>query len=68
MLTFFASFSYIIYNDLNMCKIESRPIPEHNWEYHFFVDFDGNLNDSAVKNAIRGIMEEAVNFKILGNY
>lgn len=60
--------SHIIYNNLNMCKIESRPIPEHNWEYHFFVDFDGNLNDSAVKNAIRGIMEEAVNFKILGNY
>ena len=60
--------SHIIYNDLNMCKIESRPIPEHNWEYHFFVDFDGNLNDSAVKNAIRGIMEEAVNFKVLGNY
>ena len=60
--------SHIIYNDLNMCKIESRPIPEHNWEYHFFVDFDGNLGDSAVKNAIRGIMEEAVNFKILGNY
>ena len=60
--------SHIIYNDLNMCKIESRPIPEHNWEYHFFVDFEGNLNDSAVKNAIRGIMEEAVNVKILGNY
>lgn len=60
--------SHIIYNDLNMCKIESRPIPERNWEYHFFVDFEGNLGDSAVKNAIRGIMEEAVNFKILGNY
>lgn len=60
--------SHIIYNDLNMCKIESRPIPERNWEYHFFVDFEGNLSDSAVKNAIRGIMEEAVNFKILGNY
>ncbi len=37
-------FELIIYNDLNMCKIESRPIPEKNWEYHFFVDFDGNLN------------------------
>ncbi|MBR5508515.1 MAG: prephenate dehydratase [Lachnospiraceae bacterium] len=60
--------SHIIYNDLNMCKIESRPIPDRNWEYHFFVDFEGNLNDSSVKNAIRGIMEEAVNFKILGNY
>ena len=60
--------SHIIYNDLNMCKIESRPITERNWEYHFFVDFEGNLDDSAVKNAIRGIAEEAVNFKILGNY
>ncbi len=60
--------SHIIYNNLNMCKIESRPIPDRNWEYLFFVDFEGNLNDSAVKNAIRGIMEEAVNFKILGNY
>lgn len=60
--------SHIIYNNLNMCKIESRPIPDRNWEYHFFIDFYGNLNDSAVKNAIRGIMEEAVNFKILGNY
>ena len=24
--------SHMIYNDLNMCKIESRPIPERNWE------------------------------------
>ena len=60
--------SHFIYNDLNMNKIESRPIPEKQWEYHFFVDFDGNLNDSAVKNALRGIKEETTNFKILGNY
>ena len=60
--------SYFIYNNLNMCRIESRPIPDRNWEYHFFVDFEGNLNDSAVKNALRGIREEALNMKILGNY
>ncbi len=60
--------SHFIYNNLNMCRIESRPIPDRNWEYHFFVDFDGNLNDSAVKNALRGIREEALNLKILGNY
>ncbi len=60
--------SHFIYNNLNMCRIESRPIPERNWEYHFFVDFEGNLNDSAVKNALRGIREEALNLKILGNY
>lgn len=60
--------SHFIYNDLNMNKIESRPIPDKQWEYHFFVDFEGNLNDSAVKNALRGIKEETTNFKILGNY
>ncbi len=60
--------SHFIYNDLNMNKIESRPIPDKQWEYHFFVDIDGNLNDSAVKNALRGIKEETTNFKILGNY
>lgn len=60
--------SHFIYNNLNMTKIESRPIYGRNWEYRFFVDFDGNLGDSAVKNALRGIREEAINMKILGNY
>jgi chorismate mutase/prephenate dehydratase len=60
--------SHFIYNNLNMTNIESRPITGRNWEYRFFVDFDGNLGDSAVKNALRGIREEAINMKILGNY
>lgn len=60
--------SHFIYNNLNMSKIESRPIAGRNWEYRFFIDFEGNLNDSSVKNALRGIREEAINMKILGNY
>jgi chorismate mutase/prephenate dehydratase len=60
--------SHFIYNNLNMMKIESRPITGRNWEYKFFIDFEGNLNDGAVKNALRGIREEATNMKILGNY
>lgn len=60
--------SHFIYNNVNMTNIESRPIQRRNWEYRFFVDFEGNLNDGAVKNALRGIREEAVNMKILGNY
>lgn len=51
-----------------MTKIESRPIPERNWEYRFFVDFEGNLNESAVKNALLGIEQEAVSLRVLGNY
>lgn len=60
--------SHFIYNNLNMNKIESRPIEERNWEYRFFIDFDGNLADSAVKNALRGLRDEARNLRILGNY
>lgn len=60
--------SHFIYNNLNLCKIESRPIEGRNWEYRFFVDIEGNLADSAVKNALRGLRDEARNMKILGNY
>ena len=60
--------SHFIYNGLNMTGIESRPIPGRNWEYHFFVDFEGNLAQSSVRTALRGIRSEAINLKILGNY
>lgn len=60
--------SHFIYNEINMARIESRPIPERNWEYRFFIDIEGNLNDEAVENALRGLREETENLKILGNY
>lgn len=60
--------SHFIYNDLNMTKIESRPVEGRSWEYRFFVDFEGNMADGAVKNTIRGLREEARSLKILGNY
>lgn len=60
--------SHIIYNGLNMTKIESRPIPGKNWEYRFFVDFNGSLEESSVVNALRGIEAEASVLRILGNY
>lgn len=60
--------SHLIFNDLNMSKIESRPVGGANWEYRFFIDIDGNLADPAVKNAIRGLREESKNLRILGNY
>ncbi|MDE6600709.1 MAG: prephenate dehydratase [Lachnospiraceae bacterium] len=60
--------SHFIYNNLNMTKIESRPIEGRNWEYRFFIDFEGNFTDGAVKNALRGLRDEARNMRILGNY
>ncbi|MBQ2406439.1 MAG: prephenate dehydratase [Lachnospiraceae bacterium] len=60
--------SHLMYNNLNMTKVESRPLEGRNWEYRFFLDFEGNLKDSAVRNALRGLREETRNMKILGNY
>ncbi len=60
--------SHFIYNDLNMSRIESRPIPDRPWEYRFFIDFDGNFSDAGAGNAISALRDETRNMKILGNY
>lgn len=60
--------SHLIFNDLSMTNIESVPLRDADWEYRFFIDVTGNLKDPAMRNALKGIREEAVDFKILGNY
>ena len=60
--------SHLTYNNLNMNRIESIVISRDPLDYRFFMDLSGNMNDSAIKNAILGLSQEARNFKILGNY
>ena len=60
--------SHLTYNNLNMYRIESIVISRDPLDYRFFMDLSGNLNDSAIKNAVLGLRDEARNFKILGNY
>ncbi len=60
--------SHMIFNNLNMVKIESRPVKDRSFEYRFFVDMEGNLRDGAVQNALKGLQEGALSIKILGNY
>lgn len=66
--TLYQMLSHIIYNNLNMTSIQSRPVPEKNWEYRFYVEFEGKANQPGVVNALSGINAEALNMKILGNY
>ena len=60
--------SHFIYNGINMTNIQSRPIQGRNWEYRFFIDFEGTFEDTAVQNALRGLSEETTSLKILGTY
>lgn len=66
--TLYNMLSNFIYNNVNMRMIQSRPIPGRNWEYRFFVDIEGRLDEPAVTNALKGVSEEAANLRILGNY
>lgn len=66
--TLYNMLAHFIYNQLNMTMIESRPIEGKKWEYRFFIEFEGNLKDAAVQNAIRGIKQEANAFYLFGNF
>jgi chorismate mutase / prephenate dehydratase len=53
---------------LNMTKIESRPSKRKAWEYYFFVDCDGHINDKRVAKAIEVLNEHCNLVKVLGSY
>ena len=64
--TLYNILAHFIFNNVNMTSIESIPLSGKQWEYCFFVDFEGNLGDVDVVNALKGIMAETENFRILG--
>lgn len=59
---------HFAYNGLNLLKIQSRPLLERQWEYYFFVDIEGNLQEANVLIALSRVEEQTRYFKILGNY
>ena len=53
---------------INLTKIESRPTKETPWEYNFYVDFEGHLQNKAVHEALLSIKPKTSYIKILGSY
>ena len=53
---------------INMTKIESRPTRMRNWEYVFFVDFQGYVEDENVVKALGEMKKNTALLKILGSY
>lgn len=54
--------------ELNMTKIESRPIPDSPWEYAFYIEFEGGMNSEIVQKAMDKLRTKALDVKILGSY
>jgi len=53
---------------INMTRIESRPARRGLWEYVFFVDVDGHMQDPKLRKAIAELEKEASFLKWLGSY
>ncbi len=56
------------HNKINLTKIESRPTKEKPWEYNFYVDFEGHIEEDNVKMAVNNIEKKCTFVKILGSY
>ena len=64
----FKCLSVFALREIDLTKIESRPLRGRPWEYLFYVDFAGHRNDEKSKNALSPL-GEVVNFlRILGCY
>ncbi|HET9961083.1 MAG TPA: prephenate dehydratase [Nitrospiraceae bacterium] len=53
---------------INMTKIESRPSRRKAWEYIFFVDVEGHIDEERVKKAAEEVKSRCLFMKILGSY
>ncbi|RKY78750.1 prephenate dehydratase [candidate division KSB1 bacterium] len=54
--------------DINLLKIESRPIIGKPWSYLFYLDFEGNINDDKCRKALNHLEELTEFIKFLGSY
>ncbi len=53
---------------LNLVRLESRPIPEHNWEYMFFAEFTGDLMGPDMNRVVQALMCTVNDIRIFGNF
>ena len=55
-------------NKINLTKIESRPNKNTLGEYNFYVDFEGDQDDSTIKDVLQKLRDNTTFLKILGSY
>lgn len=64
----FKVLSVFALRDINLTKIESRPVRKKVWQYHFYIDFEGSVSEQHVKHALEHLEEITHFIKILGSY
>jgi prephenate dehydratase len=54
--------------NINLTRIESRPTKNIPWEYYFFVDLEGNVDDDKISASLLAVRSVTIFFKLLGSY
>lgn len=54
--------------NLNLMKIESRPVRGRPWQYRFYIDLQASVRDASTTSAIEQLAKLAVELKVLGSY
>lgn len=55
-------------NEINLTDIEKRPSKKVNWEYYFFIDAQGHIDDPAMKKAVEEAGKHCLQLTVLGSY
>ena len=64
----FKAMSVFALRDIDLTKIESRPLQGKPWEYLFYIDLIGSTSDDVTKRALDHLGEYAVTLRVLGSY
>jgi prephenate dehydratase len=64
----FKAMSVFALRDIDLTKIESRPLQGKPWEYLFYIDLVGSTYDDVTKRALDHLGEYAVTLRVLGSY
>jgi chorismate mutase/prephenate dehydratase len=53
---------------INLTKLESRPVPGMPFQYLFYIDFEGNMAEARVEEALARLRSSTTSLKVLGSY
>ncbi len=64
----FKALSVFALRDIDLTKIESRPLVGTPWEYLFYIDFRGAITEDKGQHALENLSEYALSLRVLGSY